>query len=95
MLIYFTSQSGVCQVFYITFWYKYISMEIAKIVGNNIKNARKYKGMTQSDVAKKLCMTQQQYSRFENGIFELNYSQIIEICRLLDIFPNEIFGFEE
>jgi len=68
-------------------------MEIAKIVGNNIKEARKLKGLTQKQVANHFRMTQQQYSRFENGIFELNYSQIIEICNLLEITPNEIFNF--
>lgn len=69
-------------------------MDIAKIVGNNIKEARKLKGFTQSDVAKVFRMTQQQYSRFENGIFELNYEQIINICKLLDMTPNEIFDFD-
>ena len=68
-------------------------MEIAKKIGENIKQARKLKGLTQKEVANHFRMTQQQYSRFENGVFELNYSQIIEICTLLDISPNEIFGF--
>ena len=68
-------------------------MELAKKIGENIKQARKLKGMTQKQVANHFRMTQQQYSRFENGVFELNYSQIIEICKLLDISPNEIFGF--
>lgn len=68
-------------------------MEIAKVIGENIKAARKAKGLTQSDVAKVFYMTQQQYSRFENGVFELNYQQIVDICKLLDITPNEIFGF--
>jgi len=66
-------------------------MNIVKIVGNNIKQARKLKGLTQAEVAKIFHMTQQQYSRFENGIFELNYQQIVDICKLLDITPNEMF----
>jgi len=66
---------------------------IAKIVGNNIKEARKAKGLTQKEVANKLIMTQQQYSRFENGVFELNYQQIIDICNLLNVLPNDLFGF--
>lgn len=69
-------------------------MEIAKYVGDNLKEARKIKGLTQKEVAKMFYMTQQQYSRFENGVFELNYQQIVELCKLLDITPNEIFGFE-
>ena len=71
-----------------------MKMEVAKIVGNHIKEARKFKGLTQKEVADIFHMTQQQYSRFENGVFELNYQQIIDICKLLDITPNEIFDFE-
>ena len=69
-------------------------MEMSKLVGNNIKQARKYKGFTQTQVAKLLNMTQQQYSRFENGVFELNYNQIIQICKILNTTPNELFGFD-
>ena len=67
---------------------------MSQIVGNNIKQVRKYKGLTQTQVAKLLNMTQQQYSRFENGVFELNYNQIVQICKLLDTSPNELFNFE-
>ena len=69
-------------------------MEMSKLVGNNIKQARKYKGLTQTQVAKLLNMTQQQYSRFENGVFELNYNQIVQICNILNTTPNELFGFD-
>ena len=66
-------------------------MDIAKKIGDNIKQARKSKGLTQKDVAIKMFMTQQQYSRFENGVFELNYNQILSLCDLLDITPNDVF----
>lgn len=69
-------------------------MCLAKKVGNNIKYARKSLGLTQKEVAANLKMTQQQYSRFENGVFELNYQQIIDICLLLNLTPNEIFNFD-
>ncbi len=48
--------------------------------------------MTQRQVAAIMLMTQQQYSRFENGVFELNYDQILKLCRLFDITPNELFS---
>jgi len=70
-------------------------MEIAKAIGNRIKEARKIKGLTQKEVASIFHMTQQQYSRFENGVYELNYQQIIDICKLLNLSPNEIFGLED
>ena len=67
-------------------------MELAKIVGNNLKTARKDKNLTQKEVANLLKMTQQQYSRFENGVFELNYAQILFLCELYDICPNDLFN---
>ena len=70
-------------------------MEIAKQVGNNLKAARKFKGLTQKKVAEQLHMTQQQYSRFENGKFELNYNQILFLCKLYEINPNELFDVKK
>ena len=46
-------------------WYILI-MKIAKKIGKNLKEARKFKGLTQKEVAQIMNMTQQQYSRFEN-----------------------------
>lgn len=66
-------------------------METAKKIGENLKQSRKFKGMTQKEVAYVLNMTQQQYSRFENGVFELNYDQILTLCNLYEISPNELF----
>ncbi len=72
---------------------KKLGITLSEKVGNVIKEARKLKGLTQTDVAKVFHMTQQQYSRFENGIFELNYQQILDVCNLLDITPNDLFDF--
>ena len=69
-------------------------METSKKIGQNLKEARKDKGLTQKEVAFILRMTQQQYSRFENGVFELNYNQILTLCSLYDITPNELFNVE-
>lgn len=70
-------------------------MEIRKCVGENLKYARKLKGLTQKQVAEQLNMTQQQYSRFENGVFELNYDLIVLLCKMLDTTPNELFDFND
>ena len=69
-------------------------MDTAKRIGKVLKDARKAQNLTQQQVAKIMLMTQQQYSRFENGVFELNYSQIIKLCEILKITPNELFEFE-
>lgn len=70
------------------------NVNIAKKIGLNLKLARKSNGMTQKVLANKLLMAQQQYSRFENGIFELNYYQIIAICKILNISPNDLFEID-
>lgn len=70
-------------------------MGVAKIIGANIKQARKDKGYTQKEVASFLRMTQQQYSRFENGVFELNYEQILTLCKIYDITPNDVFSVDK
>ena len=70
-------------------------MELSKMIGGNLKAARRAKGLTQREVAEKMFMTQQQYSRFENGVFELNYEQLLALCRLLDTTPNELYGVDD
>ena len=69
-------------------------MEVAKMVGANLKQARKDMGLTQKEVAAKMLMTQQQYSRFENGVFQLNYEQILALCKLYGVTPNTLFGID-
>ncbi|MCM1546166.1 MAG: helix-turn-helix domain-containing protein [Clostridiales bacterium] len=67
-------------------------MEEAKVIGNKLKDARKAAGLTQKQVAEIMLMTQQQYSRFENGKFELNYGQVIKLCKLFNISASDLFG---
>ena len=76
---------------HIILWYIFF-MDTAKIIGQNLKDARNFKGLTQKQVAAIMKMTQQQYSRFENGVFELNYQQILFLCELYEITPNELFS---
>ena len=65
------------------------------VVGNRLKESRKYKNMTQKQVATYLTMTQQQYSRFENGKFELSYSQLIQISKLFDVSIDYLLGLKQ
>lgn len=69
-------------------------MDIKKLVGERLKEGRRAAGYTQSQAANILNMTQQQYSRFENGIFELNYSQIVTLCKLYDISADYLFDLK-
>lgn len=65
--------------------------EINVIVGNNLKEARKAKKLTQKEVALVLKKYQPDYCQYESGEIELDYEKIVVLCRLFDITPNDLF----
>ena len=69
-------------------------MEISKLVGINLKNARIDKGLTQKQIAAELNKYQSDYSEYETGKIQLDYEKIVFLCKRLDITPNDLFGFD-
>lgn len=69
--------------------------DIAKTVGENLKAARRAKGVTQAQIAAELKKYQSDYSEYETGRIQLDYEKIVYLCRRFDITPNELFGFED
>ena len=72
-----------------------MNLDLKKQVGERLKHARKDAGFTQAEIAAKMNMTQQQYSRFENGVFELNYNQLIFLSKQYDVSLDYLFGLQE
>lgn len=70
-------------------------MEISRTVGENLKAARRSKGLTQRELAAELKKYQSDYSEYESGKVQLDYEKIVYLCKRLDITPNELFGFDE
>ncbi|MBQ7770703.1 MAG: helix-turn-helix transcriptional regulator [Clostridia bacterium] len=68
--------------------------DIARTVGDNLKAARKAKGITQKQIAQELNKYQSDYSEYETGKIQLDYEKIIYLCQRLEITPNELFGFD-
>lgn len=64
-------------------------------VGARLKERRLQLNMTQRQVAEALHIAQPVYQRFEKGLYECSYSQIIEICRLFDISSDYLLGLSE
>ena len=70
-------------------------MTVAQQVGENLRTARKAKGMTQQKVAKAMHKYQSDYSDYETGNVRLSYELIVYLCKRFDITPNDLFGFEK
>ncbi len=68
--------------------------DIARTVGDNLKTARKAKGITQKQIAQELNKYQSDYSEYETGKIQLDYEKIVYLCQRLEITPNELFGFD-
>ena len=78
--------------FYVIFKQK---MTLNQKIGNNLKNARLEKGLTQKEVAEKMGILQPAYARFESGRFQLSYEQVQELCKILEITPDILWGYQE
>ncbi len=64
-------------------------------VGIRLKERRQQLNMTQRDVAKAIGVAQPVYQRFEKGIFECNYSQLVALCKLFDISADYVLGLTD
>lgn len=66
-----------------------------KTLSENIKTFRTMRGLTQLDLAVKLHRSVGAVSNWEKGVNAPDVDTIEEICRILDVTPNEIFGWNE
>ena len=57
-----------------------------------LKDLREDKDLMQSDVAKVLGVKQEQYSRYERGVFEIKFNQVIELAKFYDVSIDYIAG---
>ena len=59
---------------------------------NRLKDLREDKDLYQKDIAKILCVTQQQYSRCEIGVNELSYDGLIKLAIFYNTSIDYILG---
>ena len=62
--------------------------------GERLKTARKMKGLTQTELATKLGITQKSYQRMETGNHDLKMSTIYSICKELSISADWLIGLK-
>jgi len=64
------------------------------ILNSNIKNFRKFKGMTQEELAAKINKSKNVISNWERGDNSPDVDCIEMICNVLGVTPNMLFGWE-
>ena len=63
-------------------------------IGKFIQEQRKEEGITQSELAEKLNITDRAISKWENGICMPDVDNINELCKILNITINDLFSGE-
>lgn len=63
-------------------------------LGENIQKIRKYKGLTQQELADKIGVKMQSLSKIERGINHPTYETFEKILDVLDITPNQLLSGE-
>lgn len=66
---------------------------MSKDIGNEIKKIRLQKGYTQSELARMLFVSPQALSKWEKNETSPSLEMISNICEILDITPNDLFGY--
>ena len=61
-------------------------------VGKRFSECRKALNLTQKEVATRLGVAQPVYQRFEKGIYECNYSQLVALSNIFDVSVDHLLG---
>ncbi len=61
----------------------------------NIRNFRKFRGITQKQLADALGRTKAVISTWENGLHSPDLESCEKMCRIFSVTPNELFGWDE
>ena len=61
-------------------------------VGKRFGECRKALNLTQKEVATRLGVAQPVYQRFEKGIYECNYSQLVALSDIFDVSVDYLLG---
>lgn len=64
-------------------------------VNKNIRNFRKFRGLSQKELGDALHKSTNVVSNWENGIHSPDLDTIEDICKILNVSPDELFGWKE
>lgn len=76
-------------------WESYIFMKHKHSLHLKLKQLRNKCKLTQADVADTLNVTHQTVSNWENGKTQPDETVIRDLCKLYQVTPNELYGYED
>lgn len=65
-----------------------------KAFGQNLKNIRKVKKVTQEELSFQTGLELSQVGRIERGVINTSISNVFDIAEALNIHPKELFDFD-
>lgn len=75
-------------------WYTY-GMDTKEFVGEQLKKARRQKGLTQTELANKLNCSEMMVSRYEVGLNNIPTKKLEKIAKILNKSVSYFFGEED
>ena len=63
-----------------------------ELVGKRLLECRQQNKLTQKQVANMLGVAQPVYQRFEKGMFECNYEQLVKLSEIFDVSIDYLLG---
>ncbi len=70
-------------------------MNISEQIGQNFKNARKIKNLTQQNISEYSPIGQTRLSNIEMGKVQADYETILTLCQIYEISPNDVFDIKK
>ena len=64
-------------------------------VNENIRNFRNFRGLSQESVAKQVNRSTNVISNWENGVHSPDLDVCEELCKIFNVTPNELFGWDD
>ena len=68
--------------------------KIMEKLNMNIRNFRQFRGITQQEMARRLGKSKNVISNWERGDNSPNPDEIVKLCEILEVTPNQIFGWD-
>ena len=65
------------------------------VIEERLCEIRKQRGLSQKNIAEILSIPQQQYSRYENGKFDIPVRYVITLCKFYGISADWLLGLKD